>query len=211
MTIMPPQSKRTKTNPPSMYDVARVAGVSQTTVSFVINDTPGANIPQDTRERVMAAVKELNYRPNAMARSLSSRRSHTIGFISDDIATNPHAGRTIQGAQDAAWARQKMLLVINTGGNPALEEAAVEMLLERQVEGIIYASWFHRPVTPPPQLYQVPAVLVDCYVEDRSLPSVVPDEVLGGRMATEALLAKGHRRIGFISNIDPGPIPATRG
>jgi LacI family transcriptional regulator len=194
-----------------MYDVARVAGVSQTTVSFVINDAPGANIPQETRDRVWAAVKELNYRPNAMARSLSLQRSHTIGFISDEIATNPHAGQTIQGAQDAAWASNKLLLVINTGGDPVLEEAAVETLLERQVEGIIYATWYHRVVTPPPQLSQVPAVLVDCYIEDRSLPSVVPDEVQGGRTATEALLRKGHRRIGFTTNRDPGPDPATVG
>ena len=127
------QSKRTKTRAPSMYDVARVAGVSQTTVSFVINDTPSANIPEETRDRVWAAVKELNYRPNAMARGLSSQRSHTIGFISGNIATTPHAGKMIQGAQDVAWASNKALLVINTGVNPALEKATVETLLERQV------------------------------------------------------------------------------
>ena len=208
---MPARSKRATTTRPSMYDVAREAGVSQTTVSFVINDTPGANIPQETRDRVMTAVKELNYRPNAMARGLSLQRSNTIGFISDEIATSPHAGKTIQGAQDAAWRRDKLLLVIDTGGDPAREEAAVEAMLERQVEGIIYASWFHRVVAPPPQISQVPAVLVDCYVEGRSLPSVVPDEVQGGRTATEALLEKGHRRIGFIGNCDPGPVPATIG
>ncbi len=206
---MTKQSKRSKTPTPSMYDVARVAGVSQTTVSFVINDTPGANIPQETRERVWAAVKELNYRPNAMARGLSSRRSDAIGFISGSIATTPHAGKTIQGAQDAAWASNKILLVINTGRKPAVEAAAIETLLERQVEGIIYATMYHRSVTPPPELYQVPVVLLDCYVEDRSLPSVVPDEVGGGCTATEVLLRKGHRRIGHISNIDP--IPATSG
>jgi LacI family transcriptional regulator len=64
-------------------------------------------------------------------------------------------------------------------------------------------------VMVPLGLKQVPTVLLDCYVEDRSLPSVVPDEVQGGRMATEALLQKGHRRIGFINNVDP--IPATFG
>ena len=206
---MPRRSNGAKTNAPSMVDVARAAGVSQTTVSFVINDTPGTNIPEETRERVWAAVKELNYRPNAMARSLRSRRSHTIGFISDEIAITPHAGRTIQGAQEAAWASNKLLLVINTGREPALEKAAIDTLLERQVEGIIYATMYHRSVTPPPELYQMPAVLLDCYVEDRSLPSVVPDEVQGGRTATEVLLSKGHRRIGFITNTDP--IPATVG
>ncbi len=174
-----------------MHDVARLAGVSQTTVSFVVNSVASANIPEETQARVWAAIKELGYRPNAMARSLRSQRSHTIGFLSDEIATTPDAGKIIQGAQDAAWAGDKMLLVINTGSHADIENAAVEMLLERQVEGIVYATMYHRPVTPPPALSQVPVVLLNCYVEDRSLPSVVP------------------RRIGFITQIDP--IPATFG
>jgi LacI family transcriptional regulator, galactose operon repressor len=192
-----------------MYDVARLAKVSQTTVSFVVNDVADSNIPQETKDRVWAAVRELGWRPNALARGLTLQRSHTIGFISDEIATTPHAGKTIQGAQDAAWATNKLLLVINTERNAAIEHDAVEMLLERQVDGLIYATMYHRPVSLPRAIRQVPVVLLDCYVEDRSLPSVVPDEVQGGYTATEALLQKGHRRIGFINNIDS--IPATFG
>src|SRR5215217_899364 len=93
-------AKRPRTKKPSMYDVARLAGVSQTTVSFVVNDVADANIPQETKERIWAAIKELGWRPNALARGLTLQRSHTIGFISDEIATTPHAGKTIQGAQD---------------------------------------------------------------------------------------------------------------
>ncbi len=204
---MPRQSKWTK--PPSMYDVARLAGVSQTTVSFVVNNRPNANIPEETRERIWAAVKELGWRPNAMARSLSSRRSHTIGFLSDEIATTPFAAQIIQGAQDAAWAARTMLLLVNTGSNADLEHAALEMMLERQVEGIICATMYHRPVHVPENISNIPIVLLDCYAEDHSLPSVVPDEVQGARTATEVLLQHGHRRIGFINNIHP--IPATSG
>jgi len=206
---MAQNAQHAKHKRPSMYDVARVAGVSQTTVSFIVNNVPNANIPQETRDRVWAAVEELGWRPNAMARGLSLQRSHTIGMISDEVATTPHAGKIIQGAQDAAWASNKLLVVLNTGRRAEVEVAAIEMLLERQVEGIIYATMYHRPVTLPPTLTQVPTVLLDCYVEDRSLPSVVPDEVQGGRIATEALLRKGHRRIGFMNNVDP--IPATFG
>lgn len=201
--------KSSKRKPPSMYDVARIAGVSQTTVSFVVNNAPNTNIPQETRDRVWAAVEELGWRPNAMARGLSLQRSHTIGLISDMVAISPHAGKIIQGAQDAAWAQNKMLLIINTSSNPDIERVAVEMMLERQVEGLIYATMYHRPVTLPAALRQVPTVLLDCYVEDRSLPSVVPDEVQGGRSATELLLQKGHRRVGFINDSDL--IPATFG
>lgn len=195
---------------PSMKDVARHAGVSQTTVSFVINNVADANnIPAETQERVWAAVHRLGYRPNAVARNLRSQRTHTIGFVSDAIATTPFAGQMIQGAQDAAWAHDKLILLVNTGGDVRLERDAVETLLERQVEGIIFATMYHRPVTPPPAIREVPTVLLDCFSEDRSLPAVVPDEVSGGRSATALLLQHGHRRIGYLQNIDP--IPAAFG
>src|SRR5437879_12044205 len=94
-----PRKRRT---PPSMYDVATLAGVSQTAVSFVVNDSPNANIPQETRDRIWAAVEALGWRRNALARGLSLRRSHSVGVISDDIATSSHAGKIIEAAQVAA-------------------------------------------------------------------------------------------------------------
>jgi LacI family transcriptional regulator len=203
------RTKNVKGKRPSMQDVADLAGVSKTTVSFVINEVPGSNIPPETQERVWKAVRKLDYRPNIMARNLRRQRSHTIGFISDRVATTPYGGLMIQGAQDVAWEQEMILLLVNTEEDPELEGAAVNMMLDRQVEGIIYASWYHRVVEPPRALSGLPVVLLDCYDEDRSLPSVVPDEVRGGREATEALLKKGHRRIGFINNRDP--VPATAG
>jgi len=188
-----------------MKDVAKQAGVSQTTVSFVINQVENANIPPETQERVFAAIDQLGYRPNAMARQLRSNRTQTFGFISDVVATTPFAGKIIQGAQDAAWAQGYLLLVVNTGGDEAVTDAAVETLLERRVDGILYATMYHRAVTPPAPVGEVPTVLLDCFIEDRSLPSVAPDEVKGGYEATMALLRKGHRRIGLINNRDIVP------
>jgi LacI family transcriptional regulator len=129
-----------RNRPPSMKDVAKQAGVSQTTVSFVINQVENANIPAETQERIFAAIDKLGYRPNAMARQLRSNRTQTFGFISDVVATTPFAGRIIQGAQDAAWAQGYLLLVVNTGGDETVTEAAVETLLERRVDGILYAT-----------------------------------------------------------------------
>jgi LacI family transcriptional regulator len=192
-----------------MQDVADLAGVSRTTVSFVINEVPDSNIPPETQERVWEAVRKLDYRPNVMARSLRSQRSRTIGFISDRVATTPYSGLMIQGAQDAAWGQGMILLLVNTEGDPKIEKAAVTMMLDRQVEGVIYATWYHRPVNPPTAMLEVPVVLLDCYAEDQSLPSIVPDEVQGGHDATDSLLRKGHRRVGFINNIDP--VPASSG
>lgn len=194
---------------PSMQDVANLAGVSTTTVSFVMNDVPDSNIPSETQERVWEAVRELDYRPNIMARGLRSQRSRTIGFISDEVATTPYAGQMIQGAQDAAWANEMILLLANATGDPDMEEAAIDLMLAYQVDGIVYAATYHRPVDPPDNILQVPVVLLDCYCEDRSLPSVTPDEVQGGRDATEVLLQNGHRRIGFMNNRQA--IPATFG
>lgn len=206
--MMQPRKPHKKRRP-SMSDVARLAGVSRTTVSFVLNDVPYANIPDETRERIKQAVEQLSYRPNAIARGLRSNRSYTIGFISDEILTTPHAGRMIQGAQDAAWEHQKLLLLVNTGLNKELEAMAIDMMLERQVDGIVYATMYHHLVTVPEQIREVPVVLLDCYCADHSLPSVVPDEVAAGRTAVTALLQAGHRRIGFMNNVDD--IPATRG
>lgn len=201
---MPSQKKKR----PSMYDVAELASVSQTTVSLVINRS-GAGISDETQERVWAAVDELGYRPNIIARGLASSRTYTIGVISDQIITTPLAVQMIQGAQDCAWENGYILLTVNTDGNPDMRDATFNAMHDRQVDGIIYASMYHREVRTHEILHEFPSVLLDCFVADHSLPSVVPDEVMGGQVATEYLLKKGHRRIGMINFVDP--IPAKLG
>jgi LacI family transcriptional regulator len=190
--------KKFSTKRSSMQDVAELAGVSRTTVSFVINETPNSNIPQETKDKVWAAVEELDYRPNVIAQGLRLQQTRTIGFISDEIATTPYSGRIIQGAQDLAWEHHHLLLLVNTGSEQRMKETAVNMMLDRQVDGIIYATMYHREVHPPVNTRKVPTVLLDCFVADRSLPSIVPNEVAGGKDATEYLINKRHRRIGFV-------------
>ncbi len=182
----------------TLKDVASRAGVSIKTVSNVINGN-NARVGAQTREQILAVIEELRYRPNATAKGLRTRRSHSIGFVTDEVATTPYAGSIIKGAQDLAWAHQKILLIVNTGRDRDILEAAVETMLERGVEGIIHAAMFHKLVHVPANIREVPAVLLNCFCEDRSLASVVPDEVTGGREATETLLRAGHRRIGFIN------------
>lgn len=194
----------------TMSDIAHLAGVSRTTVSFVLNNhASSASIPVETKERILQAAKKLSYRPNLAAKALRTNRTHTIGFITDEVVTTPYAVKIIRGAQEAAWAYGKLLLIVNTGLDATVTETAVEMMLERQVEGIIYAAVYHHEVVLPANVYEGSVVLVDCFCADRSLPSVVPDEIQGGRTATEVLLKKGHRRIGFLN--DMNPIPAAFG
>lgn len=195
---------------PTIRDVARLAGVSATTVSFVLNDAVSAvGIPEVTKARVRSAASRIGYRPNATARLLRTHRSHTIGFITDSVASAPYAGQIISGAQSEAWSRDHILVIVNTGNDASLLDSAVRELLERQVDGFVYAAEYHHEVRLPDAFAEVPCVLVDCFEPSGRFPSVVPDEVGGGRAATEALLRGGHRRIGFI-NLNEG-IPATIG
>ncbi|MFY9636728.1 MAG: substrate-binding domain-containing protein, partial [Cellulosimicrobium cellulans] len=121
----------------------------------------------------------------------------------------------IKGAQDQAWLDRRFLLIAPSdqadavGPNQGLEDAAIEKLLEQRVEGLLYAATYHRGVHVPESANEVPTVLINCFDADGRLPSIVPDERAGGRVAVERLLQAGHRRIGVI-NLDPD-IPAAVG
>lgn len=190
-----------------MADVARQAGVSRTTVSFVLNERASANIPEETRARILEAVAALGYRPNAGARALAAQRTRLIGLITD-VVTTPFGAGIIRGAQDRARLQGQSLLIATINGDPALDEEAVETMLEHRVEGLVCATGEHRSFNPPPSLSGVPTVLVHCFDEAGLLPAIVPDEVGGGYLATSRLTAAGHRRIGFI-NLDPRAVAAT--
>jgi LacI family transcriptional regulator len=182
---------------PTIKDVAKLAGVSFKTVSRVINRGP--NLKEEMRQKVLRAIDALEYRPHHTARHLRTGRSNVLAFISDDIAMTPFAGQIIQGAQESAWRHGMLLLTLHTGGDRSVEKAAVQTALERQVEGIIFATMYHRAVEVPEAASQVPLVLVDCFASNRPYTSVVPDEIGGGYAATRCLLDKGHRRIAMIN------------
>ena len=198
----------------TIKDIARYAGVGTTTVSRVLNQHP--YVSEDKRRRVEQAIEALGFRPSQSARHLRGASSGLLGFLTDDVATTPYAVDIIRGAQDVAWAHRMVLLVADTGGDERFAEAAVDVFRERAVEGIVYAAMYHRPVRLPNGLEGVPTVLANCFLEDRSAPSVVPDETYGGYHATYAAIAAGHRRIGFINlwEADAGktpPFPAIYG
>jgi LacI family transcriptional regulator len=191
----------------TLKEVADYAKVSFKTVSRVLNDDP--NVAAETRSRVLEAIQRLDYRPNVAARSMRTGKSQLIGFLTDGVASQPYAGDIIKGAQQEAWKHGKLLFVVNTDGDRRIEEKAITMMLERRVEGFIYAAWYHREVNLPPLIQEAKTVLVDCFVGDRSLPSVVPDEFRGGYEATQTLLSYGHERVGFLSTQEP--VPAAEG
>jgi LacI family transcriptional regulator, galactose operon repressor len=183
----------------TMHEVAAAAGVSQATVSLVLNKAGGSRVAEATRRRVLEAVEELGYRPNAAAKTLRDGTAGLIGFVGDVVASSPFAGRIVEGAQSRAWDDGMLLLTVNTGGDPRIEAAAIESLLSHQVAGIVYASMYHRKLTIPASLADVPTVVLNSEDASGQARAVVPDEYGGGRQATEVLLDAGHRRIAFIN------------
>lgn len=192
-------------HPVTMRDVAEAAGVSIATVSLVINDKKNARIGVDARKRVRDAIKELGYRPNALAKTLVSGSSKFIGLVADAIATTPFAGQIIHGAQDEAWKHGYVLLVANTDGNQDAEREAIGMMLEHKVRGILYSTWFHRAADVPEALRETDFVLVDCFSPQNDAVAVVPDEIQGGRTATQLLIDNGHKQIAIINTTTPSP------
>lgn len=190
-------------------DVAREAGVSVTTVSHILNNVASARASDETRERVKATAARLGYGPNRMARSLRMQRSEMIGLLSEGIATTPHAGRIILGAQDAAREAGLTIVLINTSQTESDTMRDIDALLRQQVEGVLYATMYHRLLDLPRQLGDTPTVLIDAEDLSGRLPWVVPDEVGGAERAVQELLDHGHRRIGFVTNVED--VPATHG
>ncbi|MDQ0662758.1 LacI family transcriptional regulator [Arthrobacter ulcerisalmonis] len=191
-------------------DVAVAAGVSATTVSHVLNEVSYARVSVETRNKVRSAAEQLGYGPNRLAQALRTQRTGMLGLVSEDIATTPHAGRIILGADEAARERGYNLMVINTSGSASLEsrQADVEALLERRVDGILYATMYHRNVELPANLGSVPSILVDSVAIGGDITAVIPNEEGGARAAVGALLEAGHTRMGFINNT--ADVPSTR-
>ncbi len=183
---------------PTMTDVGRAAGVSATTVSLILNrrDT---RISESTRARVLAAIEQLGYRPNRAAQGLRLGKTSTIGFLTDEIAIQPFSGPMIAGIHDLTWEQRSLLLMVNTTRNPSRLSVAVEDLIDRQVDGLIFAAMGTRQVDFPPVPDDVPALLVNAFTADDSLPSILPDELAGGRAAVEHVLSLGHQRVTFIA------------
>ena len=184
----------------TLKNVAEAAGVSAATASIVLNGRAEGRVSPEVANRVLATAKELNYRPNLTARSLRTQESKTIGLISDQIATTPFAGQMLAGAQDVAWRNGWLLLLINTEDDKNFEDAATKALIQRNVDGFIYASMYHREVSIPKTIADRQVVLLDCFDKAHAFDSVVPSEYKGGRVATEHLVANGHTKIAHITD-----------
>jgi LacI family transcriptional regulator len=193
--------KKSTQRRPTMTDIAKATGVSQSTVSLVLNGAVGAKFSEGTRKKVLKAAEELGYQlPTRVTVPLAPGERNLIVYLADEISTSPHPVVNVDGARDAAWNNGCLLAVYSTHGNADIEASVLQQTLSNpNVLGVVYATVYTRRVTLPAALLKVPTVLLNCYTTDHALSSVVPAEVAGGHTATEYLTAAGHRRIGFIN------------
>ncbi len=191
----PPKAARPA--PPTIRDVAAAAGVSLGTVSKGLNGT--GQLREETRERVHRAAKRLNFRPNHLAQSLLRGRSFTIGLISTD-----RYGRfsipVLEGIEDALEDARVSVFLCNGADDPNREREHVEQLLAKRVDGIIVTA---RRTDPRSRLklpaHSVPVLYAFAQVQDARALCLLPDDLGGGRLAGEHLIAAGRRRIAHIT------------
>jgi LacI family transcriptional regulator len=191
-------SARLKTTRPITRDeVARLAGVSSATVSYVINDGP-RRVSPETRARVLQIVDQLGYKPNAVARNLRRQRTSTLGLIIPDIF-NAYFAEVARGVEAMAFEQGYIVVLCHSEYSPAKEIRYLEVLGAERAAGVIWV-----PASDHPETLQrfrdthIPLVILDRSVDGENIFSVIADNFRGGYLAGQHLLDLGHRRIGCI-------------
>ena len=183
--------------PVTLEQLAKVAGVSVSTVSRALNKSKHA-VNEETRKRILTLAQQLGYRPNLLARSLKTERTHTIGIIVDDIAS-PFGPIITRGIQDYLKDYGYFSVLINGDWNPEVEIQAVHDLISRSIDGIIFVESWLREANPTLDLANRPYVFVHRLFGGVYHNSVGVDEHYGARLAIQHLAKLGHRRIAYIS------------
>lgn len=187
----------------TIRDVAAQAGVSVSTVSHVLNGT--RFVESDTEARVRAAIADLHYRPNSIARSLRRRSTGTIGLLVPDNS-NPFFAEVARIIEDIGFDQGYSVILCNSNGLPTREAAYIDVLLSKQVDGLLTISASsHTEFLKSVLGARVPVVVVDRATDEWPVDQVLVDNEAGGYQVGQYLVAQGHRRVGCIS----GPRTAT--
>jgi DNA-binding LacI/PurR family transcriptional regulator len=182
----------------SIQDIARAAGVSHSTVSRALRDSP--LISAEVRGQIHELAREMGYTPNAIAQSLQMQRTHTVGLVVTSIA-DPFLADIVRGVEEVARSAQLSVFLSASHHDPEQEMAVIETFHRRRVDGILVeSSRISAAYTERLERINVPTVLINSQAERpaRGLYTVSVDDYLGARTAVEHLLALGHRAIGYL-------------
>jgi LacI family transcriptional regulator len=190
----------------TMKQVAERAGVSTSTVSHVINNT--RVVSADVRQRVLAIIAEMRYIPSAVARSLKNDKTHTIGMMIPNNS-NPYFAELIQGIEDAAFKVGYNIILCNAYDDPKKQAAYLRVLIEKRIDGLILvASGADDELGRLLRDQAIPIVVVDREVAGVEADFIEADHEKGGYLATQYLIALGHRDIACVSG--PTDLPPSR-
>jgi LacI family transcriptional regulator len=192
---------RLKTSTVTIRDVAKASGFSSTTVSIVLNNAPLARyIPQTTKKKIEVAAKKLGYRPNLFARSLRSKRSHTVGVMVLDM-TDPFCTLILRGIENSLFQSGYLPILTDVHNERTRFERYLEMMLDRRIEGlIVLANWLFVDIELLADLEKssIPTALIGHELRTDNVSSVIVDNEVGGQLAIQHLHSLGHRKIAFI-------------
>ncbi|GMQ48548.1 substrate-binding domain-containing protein [Vibrio sp. 10N] len=182
----------------TMKDIARLAGVSTSTVSHVINKT--RFVSEEISERVNSAAKELNYAPSALARSLKMNRTRTIGMLVT-TSTNPFFGEVVKGVERSCYHQNYNLILCNTEGDTERMKASIDTLLQKRVDGLILmcSTLEGEKLDIFDQYPSIPVVVMDWGPMHFESDKIQDNSFLGGYLATKYLIESGHTEIGCIT------------
>jgi len=193
--------------PATLRDVAAAAGVHPATASRALNPETRLLVSEETARRVSAVAAELGYRPNPVARSLRTRRSHTVGVLIPDL-NNPIFPPIVRGLEDKLAAAGYVALLGNTDADASRERKLFEQMRARHVDGFVLATaTLHDQLLAEAAAAELPVVLMNRLAQDYSFPAVSVDNEQGSRMAVTHLARLGHTRIAHIA----GPQEASTG
>lgn len=179
-----------------MKDIARLAQVSTSTVSHVINGS--RFVSDEIREKVMRIVAELNYTPSAVARSLKVRETKTIGLLVT-ATNNPFFAEVMAGVEQYCQQHQYNLIIAATGGDAKRLQQNLQTLMHKQVDGLLLMCGDSRFQADIELAISLPLVVMDWWFTELNADKILENSALGGYLATKALIDAGHRKIGIIT------------
>jgi len=183
--------------PATLTEIAKVAGVSVATVSRVLNNVDHP-INEKTRQRILKLAEELNYQPNLVARSLRIDSTNTVGIIIESMMS-PFIPPIVSGIQDTLKPAGYLSFILNTNDDPNIEIESLNMLNNRQIDGILFVATWDRSPKMVEQMTTKPHIFIHRHFDSYADNCVAVDERWGARLAVSHLANLGHQRIAFIN------------